>query len=152
MALCRRRWYDFNKPKKYPTRPWSVSPLGIYLSSETEFFGTLTSLVIISYTMDCYTVLTLLFALPLAQAAATTTFDTILLAHPEPSICPSPSLGGYYVPDADYIVCCWPTNTRTTARGPGGRTVYACCESGAMCTGAAPVMSDWRLDVKGSLL
>jgi len=85
-------------------------------------------------------------------SAMTTTFDPILVAHGEPSICPSPSLGVSYTADAEYLVCCDNgilAKTRTTAKGPGGKTVYACCRSGDICTGAAPVMSDWSLDVNG---
>jgi len=83
----------------------------------------------------------------------TMTFDTILLAHAEPTICPSPSVGLQYAPDADYEVCCYngfPSATKTTAKGPGGKTVYACCEDGYTCTGAAPVMSDWSMDSNGN--
>jgi hypothetical protein len=92
-------------------------------------------------------------ALKLTSAAGTTIFDPILIAHAEPSICPSPTgIGRTYTPDPDYLVCCdagFPGNTRTTAKGPGGKTVYACCASGYICTGAAPVMSDWSIDVNG---
>ncbi|KAF2260355.1 hypothetical protein CC78DRAFT_584916 [Lojkania enalia] len=99
---------------------------------------------------------TSLFALNFGTAvfAYTTTFNDILVAHAEPSICPEPELGGWYTPDVDYIVCCFggdPGYTKTTAKGPGDKTIYACCESMATCTGAASVMKDWSIDSNGDL-
>lgn len=82
----------------------------------------------------------------------TTIFDTILLAHPEPTYCPSPTVGHVFTPDANYAVCCYdgfPSVTQTTATGPGGKKIYACCMDGYSCTGAAPVMSDWSIDKAG---
>ncbi|KAF2678788.1 hypothetical protein K458DRAFT_135068 [Lentithecium fluviatile CBS 122367] len=86
--------------------------------------------------------------------SGTTTFDTILVAHPEPTICPEPTVGLDYAPDADYVVCCYNgliSATKTTATGPGGKTIYACCEDGYTCTGAASVMSDWSVDSNGDV-
>ena len=77
----------------------------------------------------------------------TTTFDSILLAHPSPSICPTESRE--WQPDGNYIACCdnyWGTHTLTSGRGPGGTTVYACCYSGYTCTGAVSLMKDWTID------
>ena len=102
---------------------------------------------------DPFSFLAVLLLAPLVYANdGTTTFDTILLAHAEPSICPSIDAGVNFKADSDYIVCCYnglPSATRTTAKGSGGKTVYACCEVDYTCTGAAPVMSDWSVDSNG---
>ncbi|KAF1837925.1 hypothetical protein BDW02DRAFT_65501 [Decorospora gaudefroyi] len=97
----------------------------------------------------------LLLATPALVLAydGTTTFDTILVAHAEPTICPDPDVLNF-TPDTDYIVCCrnsYPSATKTTAKGPGGKTIYACCRDGYTCTGAAAVMSDWNVDSNDDL-
>jgi len=102
-------------------------------------------------------ILTVLSAPTLASAfQGTVSFGSILIAHAEPTICPTPLLGGWWVPDDNYIICCeefanFPRGTLTTAKGPGGKTMYACCGDGYTCTGPAPLMSDWSLDPNSKL-
>ncbi|KAF2241973.1 hypothetical protein BU26DRAFT_162439 [Trematosphaeria pertusa] len=95
--------------------------------------------------MRSLTLFMVLSAPKFISAIATYAFDTILVAHAEPTICPTAIIGGEWIPDNDYIVCCYKGETRTTAQGQGGKTVYACCQQDATCTGAASVMSDWSV-------
>jgi len=84
----------------------------------------------------------------------TTTFDSILLAHSSPTICPSPKDFDSYIPDASYIACCnhwFGPHTLTTGVGPGAQPVYACCMSGYTCTAPVSLMKDWSVDSNGDL-
>ncbi|KAK4187768.1 hypothetical protein QBC35DRAFT_219630 [Podospora australis] len=86
----------------------------------------------------------------------TTTFDSILVAHPSPTFCPP---NEHYAdhdwqPDGSYIACCnnWlGTATLTSGRGPGGTSVYACCKSGYTCIAPVSVMKDWSIDADGDI-
>ncbi|KAK4159398.1 hypothetical protein QBC43DRAFT_361925 [Cladorrhinum sp. PSN259] len=97
-----------------------------------------------------------IWALSLVMISAyegTTTFDSILVAHPSPTFCPPakdfalPARAWH--PDENYIACCndWAaTYTLTSGRGPGGTSVYACCRSGYTCTAPVSLMMDWSID------
>ncbi|KAK0715082.1 hypothetical protein B0H67DRAFT_233817 [Lasiosphaeris hirsuta] len=84
----------------------------------------------------------------------TTTFDSILVAHPSPTICPPPKGLDSYIPDANYIACCnhfLGAQALTTGLGPGSQPVYACCVSGYTCTAPVSLMKDWSIDSSGDL-
>ncbi|KAK4207495.1 hypothetical protein QBC37DRAFT_406161 [Rhypophila decipiens] len=80
----------------------------------------------------------------------TITFDSILLAHPSPTFCPShTNLWASWTPDSNYLACCdnrFNTHTLTTGIGPGGKPLYACCQSGYTCTAPVSLMKEWSMD------
>ena len=92
-----------------------------------------------------------------AQYIGSTGYSTILIAKTSPTVCPTPSVKALpsWVPDTDYKACCQEqsgavfTATLTTARGPSGSPIYACCQKSYTCTGVAPFMSDWSVDKDG---
>ncbi|KAM7212795.1 hypothetical protein V8F06_011830 [Rhypophila decipiens] len=85
----------------------------------------------------------------------TITFDSILLAHPSPTFCPShTNLWASWTPDSNYLACCdnrFNTHTLTTGIGPGGKPLYACCQSGYTCTAPVSLMKEWSMDSNGDL-
>ncbi|KAH6669527.1 hypothetical protein B0J14DRAFT_598896 [Halenospora varia] len=76
-------------------------------------------------------------------------FDTIYSVH---------TTGGDFCPpdyqaDSKYIACCSKYATLTTAKGPGGTALPACCNPDAVlgCTGAPKLMQEWSISTNSIL-
>lgn len=96
-----------------------------------------------------------------AALSGTTEFRRALVTHVGSVVCPSTPnrASNSWVPDSSYRACCETqsgdgagyTATLTSARGPKGTAILACCPKSWSCTGRAPFMSDWTVDKDGAI-